>query len=74
MHYFVTEMSKMELGATRSFAQRAQSIYDENLEAYIKLLFRRSMAKLIVSSSNVISSQFEFANILYRTSSRQWNA
>ncbi|EAU92708.2 exocyst protein [Coprinopsis cinerea okayama7 len=47
MHHFVTEISKMELGATRNFAQRAQSIYDENLNAYIKVLMRRPLAKLV---------------------------
>lgn len=47
MHFFIVEMSKMELGSTRSFAQRAQSVYDENLNSYIKLLFRRTMSKLI---------------------------
>jgi hypothetical protein len=39
----------MELGATKTFAGQAQSLYDENLTAYIKLLFRRQLAKLMVS-------------------------
>ncbi|TFK30812.1 exocyst protein [Coprinopsis marcescibilis] len=47
MHYFVTEMSRMEVGATHVFVERAQGIYDENLGAYIKILFRRPVAKLL---------------------------
>jgi len=56
MHYFISEMAKMNLGSTRGFAQNAQSIYDESLDAYMRIIFRRPLAKLIVSTS--VSAHF----------------
>ncbi|KAJ3511244.1 hypothetical protein NMY22_g15712 [Coprinellus aureogranulatus] len=47
MHYFVNEMARMEMGSTDAFAQNAQMIYDDNLDAYIRLIFRRPFAKLM---------------------------
>lgn len=47
MHFFVAEMTKMELASTNVFGQSAQSIYDENVDAYIRIIFRRPFAKLI---------------------------
>jgi hypothetical protein len=49
MHNFVAEMAQVQLGAVGSFAKRAEAIYEENLQAYVKLLFRKPFAKIIVS-------------------------
>ncbi|KAI0340701.1 hypothetical protein BDW22DRAFT_1360141 [Trametopsis cervina] len=47
MHHFVAEMSQLDLGSVAVFLQRAQAIYDENLNAYVKLVLRRPFAKII---------------------------
>jgi exocyst complex component 1 len=49
MHYFGADMAQMEVGSVAGFIRRAQVIYQENLNAYIKLILRRPFAKLIVS-------------------------
>jgi hypothetical protein len=49
MHYFVNEMLKLEMGSTQAFAENAQAIYEDNLDAYVRLIFRRPLAKLMVS-------------------------
>lgn len=52
MHYFVNEMLKMEMTSTNAFAESAQGIYEDNLDAYIRLIFRRPFAKLMVSTQS----------------------
>ncbi|TEB38979.1 exocyst protein [Coprinellus micaceus] len=47
MHYFVNEMLKLEMGSTQAFAENAQAIYEDNLDAYVRLIFRRPLAKLM---------------------------
>ncbi|KAJ3575972.1 hypothetical protein NP233_g733 [Leucocoprinus birnbaumii] len=47
MHYFVSETARMEVGSVGSFTKKARAIYDENLNAYVKLLFRRPFGKII---------------------------
>ena len=49
MHYFVSETARMEVGSVGGFTKKARAIYDENLGAYVKLLFRRPFGKIIVS-------------------------
>jgi hypothetical protein len=49
MHHFAADMAQMEVGSVAGFIRRAQAIYEENLNAYIKLVLRRPFAKLIVS-------------------------
>lgn len=49
MHYFIGEISQQELGAIQGFLRRAESIYDENLNAYVKLVMRRPMGKILVN-------------------------
>ena len=50
MYCFIVETSKMENASLVTFSQRAESIYDENLNAYVKMVLRRPFSKLIVSS------------------------
>ncbi|PPQ67093.1 hypothetical protein CVT25_005694 [Psilocybe cyanescens] len=47
MHYFVNEMSQLDVPSITTFIRRAEGIYDENLQAYIKTVFRRPFGKLI---------------------------
>lgn len=49
MHHFVAETSQMEIGSVASFVRKAEAIYDENLNAYVKIILRRPFAKIIVS-------------------------
>lgn len=48
MHHFVAEIAQLEVGSVSVFVRRAESIYDENLSAYVKLVLRRPFAKIIV--------------------------
>ncbi|OSD03282.1 hypothetical protein PYCCODRAFT_1434698 [Trametes coccinea BRFM310] len=47
MHYFVAEISQIEIGSVAAFLKRAESIYEENLNAYVKIVLRRPFAKII---------------------------
>ncbi|EMD41929.1 hypothetical protein CERSUDRAFT_79548 [Gelatoporia subvermispora B] len=47
MHHFVAEISQLELGSVAGFLKRAQSIYEENLNAYVKIVLRRPFSKII---------------------------
>ncbi|KDR85366.1 hypothetical protein GALMADRAFT_234191 [Galerina marginata CBS 339.88] len=47
MHYFVSEMSQLDVISMNTFTRRAEAIYDENLAAYIKIVFRRPFGKII---------------------------
>ncbi|KAF8519134.1 exocyst complex component sec3 subunit [Hysterangium stoloniferum] len=47
MRYFISEISQQEVGNIKVFMRPAQSIYDENLNAYVKLVLRRPLARII---------------------------
>ncbi|KAH7910703.1 exocyst complex component Sec3-domain-containing protein [Hygrophoropsis aurantiaca] len=47
MHYFVAEISQLEIGSVAGFLKQAESIYNENLNAYVKIVLRRPFAKII---------------------------
>ncbi|KAH9948238.1 exocyst complex component Sec3-domain-containing protein [Amylocystis lapponica] len=47
MHYFVAEVSQVQIGSVAVFLKRAQGIYDENLSAYVKIVLRRPFSKII---------------------------
>jgi hypothetical protein len=49
MHYFVAEISQMDVPSLNGATRRAQETMDENLSAYIKIVFRKSFGKIIVS-------------------------
>jgi len=49
MHFFVAEMSQMDVPSLNGSTRRAQETLDENLSAYIKIVFRRPFGKIIVS-------------------------
>ncbi|EPT01488.1 hypothetical protein FOMPIDRAFT_1120199 [Fomitopsis schrenkii] len=47
MHYFVAEVSQLQLGTVAGFLKKAEAIYEENLNAYVKIVLRRPFFKLI---------------------------
>ncbi|KAI0715395.1 exocyst complex component Sec3-domain-containing protein [Earliella scabrosa] len=47
MHYFVAEVSQIEIGTVVMFLKRAEAIYEENLNAYVKIVLRRPFSKII---------------------------
>ncbi|KAI0756800.1 exocyst complex component Sec3-domain-containing protein [Daedaleopsis nitida] len=47
MHYFVAEVSQIEIGTVTMFLKRAEAIYEENLGAYVKIVLRRPFSKII---------------------------
>ncbi|KAF8140415.1 exocyst complex component Sec3-domain-containing protein [Boletus edulis] len=47
MHYFVAEISQLETGSVVGFLKQAETIYNENLAAYVRIVLRRPFAKLI---------------------------
>lgn len=46
MHYFVAEMSQLDVGSVSGFLKQAETIYNENLNAYVKIILRRPFAKI----------------------------
>lgn len=57
MQYFISEVSQLEVGTVKTFLQRAQTIYDENLNAYVKLVLRRPLAKILVSDGTRVQQE-----------------
>lgn len=50
MHHFVAEVAQLEVGSVAVFMKRAEAIYEENLNAYVKIVLKRPFAKIIVSA------------------------
>jgi hypothetical protein len=48
MHHFVSEIQSLDIGSVSSFLVQAESIYDESLTAYVKLVLRRPFLKILV--------------------------
>ena len=48
MHHFVAETSRMDVNSMSVFSKQAEAIYDENLNAYVKLVIRRPFGRIIV--------------------------
>jgi hypothetical protein len=51
MHYFVAEIRQQEIGSVHVYSTRAEVVYEENLNAYVKMVLRRPFSKIIVSRS-----------------------
>lgn len=51
MHHFVAEIGQLEIASINTFLKRAEGVYDENLNAYVKLVLRRPFLKILVCSS-----------------------
>ena len=72
MHYFVAEISLIEIGTVAVFLKRAEAIYEENLAAYVKIVLRRPFAKIIVSSCHIKMKMYS-GSLFSRNISRAWN-
>jgi len=48
MHYFASEIQSLDIGSVTSFLVLAESIYEENLAAYVKLVLRRPFLRILV--------------------------
>jgi len=48
MQFFVAEISQLDIPSLNMSSRKAQAIYDDNLAAYIKIVFRRPFGKIIV--------------------------
>jgi len=48
MHHFVAETAQLESGTASGFVKQAETLYEENLQAYVKIVLRRPFSKLIV--------------------------
>jgi len=57
MHYFVAEIRRQEIGSVNVFSTRAEAMYEENLNAYVKMVLRRPFSKIIVSHRASLSRQ-----------------
>ncbi|KAG8891384.1 hypothetical protein FRC01_014737 [Tulasnella sp. 417] len=47
MQYFVSEMTDLDSPAVSPFSRQAKAIYEEHLNAYVKLVLRKPFAKII---------------------------
>jgi len=47
MHSLLLELSQLDLGAMGSFSRRAQTVFDENISAYSKIVLRRPFSKIL---------------------------
>lgn len=72
MHYFVAEMSQLGVGSVTGFLKQAESIYNENLSAYVKIVLKRPFAKLIVGRVNVLDVS-PLTERIQRTFAMAWN-
>lgn len=57
MHYFVAEIRQQEIGSVKVFSTAAEAMYEENLNAYVKMVLRRPFSKIIVSHRASLSRQ-----------------
>ena len=48
MHFFIYELSQLELGSVGGFSKRAKAVLDENTIAYVKIVLRRPFSKILV--------------------------
>ncbi|PPQ62995.1 hypothetical protein CVT24_006101 [Panaeolus cyanescens] len=47
MHFFVAEVSQLDIPSLTTSTRRAEAIYEESLTAYIKISFRRPFGRII---------------------------
>jgi len=73
MHHFVAEIRQQEVGSVKAFSKRAESLYDENLSAYVKIVLRRPFAKIMVRSVAVFRSYTRSTTSRTRTTLMGWS-
>jgi hypothetical protein len=55
MHHFIAETSQMDVSSMSAFSRQAETIYEENLGAYVKLVIRRPFGRIIVCTHDDIT-------------------
>jgi hypothetical protein len=55
MHAFVGDISKLELPVLNPYLEKAQTLYNENMNAYISAILRRSFGKAMVSNTDCLT-------------------
>jgi exocyst complex component 1 len=60
MFQFKSEIEQIEIGAVAGFIRRADTIYQDNMQAYVKIVLRRPFAKIIVCCA---FSQIQIAQV-----------
>lgn len=50
MHAFVGDITKLDLPVLNPYLERVQNLYNENMDAYVNAVLRRSFGKSMVSS------------------------
>ena len=53
----MAEIRQQEIGSVNVFSSRAEVVYEENLNAYVKVVLRRPFSKIIVSHFVFLSRQ-----------------
>jgi exocyst complex component 1 len=53
----VAEIRRQEIGSVNVFSTRAEAVYEENVNAYVKMVLRRPFSKIIVSHRASLSRQ-----------------
>jgi hypothetical protein len=54
MHHFVAEIAQFEIGSVKTFMKHAEGLYNENLNAYVKLVLRRPFSKILASLHDIV--------------------
>ncbi|KAL4241693.1 SEC3 family protein [Abortiporus biennis] len=47
MHHFSSEVAQLSIGSVAKFLEKANNVYEENLNSYCKIVLRRPFAKII---------------------------
>ena len=58
LYQFVEDLRRLAVPSLGSFFERARTMYDENVQAYVKILMRRSFARIMVSQLFRIVPEF----------------
>ncbi|KZT54682.1 hypothetical protein CALCODRAFT_377065 [Calocera cornea HHB12733] len=74
MYTFIADMSSLEVASARQFVTRAEAVYQENLEVYLRLILRRAFNRLMVffdgvdKTLQISSAQDVLANSVFSKS------
>ena len=49
LHQFVDDLTRLNVPALAVLLERARGLYEENLQAYVKTMLRRSFGRMMVS-------------------------
>lgn len=64
MQHFISEVNQSKMVPMTNFKRRAEAIYDENLNSYVKIVIRRPFSKIIVSVQFCITENYVSPDLL----------